>query len=97
MKIKRVRVNSVKHFIEILEEAEEEWSDFYIQFGIARSSKEIRLLKKCPDARTKQKYVNKIEIHNEIDGTMQLITIKQLKSETNIVKAIENKVFYYEH
>lgn len=75
------KISSLKELIEAIENGH---NDFFINFGIARSSKNITY-----DG-------NIFYIVNEIDGSDQTLDAKQLFDEnyTNIGKAIKQGQFY---
>lgn len=65
-----------------------EGHDFFINLGGIRSSKGIRLIK------TKKGIAYHFVILNEIDGTIQTLTLKQLYIQSNIGQAIDAGNFY---
>ena len=77
MKFKRI--NSIE---ELKKECEESY-DFFINFGGARSSKNI----------TYDKDEDTFSIHHEIDDTFEDVTSENLK-KSNIGRAIEEERFY---
>lgn len=75
-------VNSVDHLKQLCTDNPEE---FFISLGVARSSKRIEY--------STQSFT--FDVYNEIDDTWQEdLTESQLKSQTNIVEAIEKNSFY---
>jgi len=64
------------------ETSNEEGEDFFISFGVARSSKHIYY-----DG-------NLWYIYNAIDDSEQTLTTRELKRDTNIIEAIEKGSLY---
>lgn len=60
----------------------EDGEDFFISFGIARSSKHISY-----DG-------NFWYIYNEIDDSEQTLTTRELKRETNLIEALDKGALY---
>ena len=73
------KINSVE---ELKKECEDNY-DFFIAFGVARSSKGI----------TYDEDEDTFSIHHEIDDTFEDVTSENLK-KSNIGKAIEEERFY---
>jgi len=73
------KIISNKQFIQNIENGV---TDFFIAFGIARSSKTILSYEK-----------NQIEVLNEIDDTIDVFNEKEL-AKSNIGNAIRKQAFY---
>ncbi len=78
------QIKSIKELKEICQSQPDEWFDFFISFGIARSSKTISWQE------------DTFVVVNEIDDTVQELDEKQLEDEslTNIGEAIKKGSFY---
>ena len=78
-------IKSVKH---LKKECKNNPCDFFIHFGVAKSSKRIEY----------NSEYKTFDVYNDIDETWQEdLTDKELETETNIVEAINNnRLFKYE-
>lgn len=75
------RISSIDDLMASLQSGE--WHAFFINLGGMRSSKDIRLVKP-----------NHVIVFNNIDDTMQTLTLKQLSTRSNIGQAITGGNFY---
>ena len=94
------QVRDIEHLREILTDSEDFESFYIVLNGGLRSSKEIRLLRGAHDMRCRGGKMDKFQVHNDIDGSMQTLTEKEIadtqSSRTNIGKAIEQGALYHE-
>lgn len=84
-----IQIHSINHLVETLKNADEPLEFFIaMNFG-TRSSKTITCADELDD---NGEY--KLEILNQIDDTVQILSIDELDKETNIPEAIKKGSFY---
>ena len=76
-----IKVESIDHLKELADDGQKE---FFISFGVARSSKDVEYYPETEE----------FWVWNGIDDTEQTLTADKLKTESNIAEAIEHGNFY---